>query len=138
MESKRIHFSQPQPQSERTKIKGTTKRCNVVSPCGQGFKCTESGYCVLEGQTMPPSSDAKLMNRLNRKLVKLILTDELTKNQAKSILRMPFFPHLIRQLLQDKTTLEEYKQSVRKEQRRIYQQRRRILQDQDQQQFFMS
>lgn len=106
------------------KIKGTTKRCNVVEPCGQGFRCNDDGFCVMQGQTLPPPSNAKLADRLNRKLVKMVLTNDLTKRQAASIAKATqktFVPGLIRQFVQGRLPLDGYTQAIRNEQKRSYQ-----------------
>lgn len=128
--SKHTRFSNQVVQNA-PKIKGTTKRCNVVEQCGQGFRCNDDGYCVMQGQTMPPPSDAKLAERLLRKLIKMVRSDDLTKRQASSIVQATnrtFVPDLVRQVVQGRISIDEYRQSVRKEQQRLY--RRNIFQQQ--------
>lgn len=126
--SKHTRFAQQVVQHAPT-IKGTTKRCNVVQPCGQGFRCNDNGYCVMQGQTMPDPSITKLGERLLRKLYKMVLSQDLTTRQASSIVQATnrtIVPELVRQVVQGRMSIDDYKKALKKEQRRLYQQRLRM------------
>lgn len=129
----RIRFSKQQEQQYPTTKKSTTKKCDANNPCSKGFVCQKERCLLKDATSMPQVSDSKLVERFNKKLAMMVHNGDISYQQANGLKRMRFFRPAVSMFLQNKISLDQYKQTMRNEQKRRLQQYRKRQEQQEQQ-----
>ena len=135
----RIRFSKQEQEVPPTR-KSTTRKCEqgVRNACSPGFHCKDK-RCVKDDPQKSNQnsylSDVKLVERLNKKLAMMVNNGQISYQKANGLKRMRFFRPAVTSFLQNKLSVDQYKDVMQNEQKRRNQQLRKRMQQQQQQQY---